>query len=71
VCVRKFRRSVARHLRLKPSQDEDRFTWREEDVQVEGFECLLPFCRVVFDSPAELEQHRWYDHPELHDEEEV
>lgn len=38
----------------------------EED----GTPCLVPFCREVFDSPMELEEHRHAAHPELYEEDE-
>ena len=40
-----------------------------EEELVMGFECMVPFCRAVVDSPIELEEHRHAAHPELYEDE--
>ena len=51
--------------------DEDNGrTSGNQPTDEDGSPCLVPFCRDVFDSPMELEEHRHAAHPELYEEEE-
>lgn len=49
---------------------DDGRTSGNQPTDEEGSPCLLPFCREVFDTPMELEEHRHAAHPEVYEEEE-